>query len=207
MKLAFSRLSRPQKVGVVVIGAALVGACASVGTSVTPPVTSKEWQTRATAQSQGVVSQVDGKTIQQRYPFGGFGTASFDQWPTFAPTVRRTPPPKKGQMPSGIKGDPKKGHALVKAGAKGPCTACHVIPDVTVWPAGNVGPDLRAIGSRGISDDFLYQIIYDPRVVYGNDTPMAPFGASGMWTPKRRSCTRSPTCSRSRAIRPVSRTR
>jgi hypothetical protein len=93
-------------------------------------------------------------------------------------------PPKKGQMPTGIKGDPKKGHALLRAGAKGPCTGCHVIPDVTVWPAGSVGPDLRAIGSRGISDDFLYQIIYDPRIIYGNDTPMAPFGASGIWTPE-----------------------
>jgi sulfur oxidation c-type cytochrome SoxA/sulfur oxidation c-type cytochrome SoxX len=178
MKLGFGRLSRLQQGVVIVFGAALVGACASVGTS----VTSQEWKSRATAQSQGIVKEVDGKRIQQRYPFGGFGTANFEQWPTFALDGRTYPAPKKGQMPTGIKGDPKKGHELLKAGAKGPCTACHVIPDLTVWPAGNVGPDLRAIGSRGISDDFLYQVIYDPRVIYGNDTPMAPFGASGMWT-------------------------
>jgi sulfur-oxidizing protein SoxA len=181
MKQSFRRLSRLQKWGMAVGGAVMIAACATV-TEVVPPVTVKEWQTRATAQSQGVVKQVDGKTIQQRYPFGGFGTDSFEKWPTFAPDSPAYFPPRKGQMPAGIKGDPQKGHALITAGAKGPCTACHVIPDAKVWPAGNVGPDLRAIGSRGISDDFLFQIIYDPRVLYGNDTPMAPFGASGMWT-------------------------
>jgi L-cysteine S-thiosulfotransferase len=180
MKLAFGRLSRLQQGLVIATGAAFVGACATV----VPPVTSQEWTSRATAQAQGIVKEVDGKKVQQRYPFGGFGTANFDQWPNFATGSPAYFPPKKGQMPTGIQGDPKKGHELLKAGAKGPCTGCHVIPDVTVWPAGSVGPDLRAIGSRGISDDFLYQIIYDPRIIYGNDTPMAPFGASGMWTPE-----------------------
>jgi sulfur-oxidizing protein SoxA len=180
MRLGFSKLSRRQRAVAIVIGAALVAACASIGTS----VTSQDWTSRATPQAQGIVKEVDGKRIQQRYPFGGFGTANYEQWPTFATGSPAYFPPKKGAMPAGIKGDPKKGHDLMKSGAKGPCTACHVIPDVTVWPAGNVGPDLRAIGSRGIADDFLYQIIYDPRVVYGNDTPMAPFGASGMWTPE-----------------------
>jgi sulfur-oxidizing protein SoxA len=180
MKLGLGRLSRLQQALLMATGAALVGACATV----VPSVTSQEWTTRATAQSQGIVKEVDGKKTQQRYPFGGFGTLYFGQWPTFAAGSPPYFPPKKGQMPTGIKGDPKKGHALLKDGAKGPCTACHVIPDATVWPAGNVGPDLRAIGSRGISDEFLYQIIYDPRVLYGNDTPMAPFGASGMWTPE-----------------------
>jgi L-cysteine S-thiosulfotransferase len=178
MKLDWKGYSRRKRAAVVAIGMLFVAACATVGTT----VTSKDWQSRAIPQSQGVVKEVGGKKIQQRYPFGGFGTANFDQWPTFAAGSPSYPPPKKGQMPTGIKGDPKKGQALLKAPAKGPCTGCHVIPDATVWPAGNVGPDLRAIGHRGLSDQHLYQIIYDPRVIFGADSPMAPFGASGMWT-------------------------
>jgi len=181
MKFNWKSLSRATRVGVAaVVVAGLVAACATVGTT----VTSKEWKSNATAQSQGIVKEVGGRRIQERYPFGGFGTLNFEQWPTFAYGSPEYFPPRKGQMPTDIKGDPKKGQALMKTGAKGPCTACHVIPDATVWPAGNVGPDLRAIGSRGIADEFLYQIIYDPRVLYGPDSPMAPFGASGMWTPE-----------------------
>jgi sulfur-oxidizing protein SoxA len=180
MKLGLQRLFRLKWLGLAALGAAVVGACATVGTT----VTSKEWKSRATPQSQGIVKEVGGKRIQERYPFGGFGTANFEQWPTYAYGGPEYFPPRKGGMPKGIKGDPKKGHALIKTGAKGPCTGCHVIPDATLWPAGSVGPDLRAIGARGIPDEFLYQIVYDPRVIYGPDTPMAPFGASGMWTPE-----------------------
>ncbi len=179
MKRAMHRLSRPQRVGVVVAAVGLVAACATVA-----PVTVREWQTRAIPHSQGIIKEVDGRRIQERYPWGGFDNRNHEKWPTYAPDSPPYPPPQKVQMPAGIKGDPKKGHELLKAGPKGPCTACHVIPDATVWPAGNVGPDLRAIGARGLPDDLLYQIIYDPRVIYGETTPMAPFGLSGMWTPE-----------------------
>ncbi len=168
------RLKRP---GLVAIGLLFVAACATVGTT----VTSKEWKTRAIPLSQGVIKEADGKRTQVRYP--GFREArSFDQWPTYADGSPPYFPPKKGEMPTGIKGDPKKGHALITAGAKGPCTGCHLIPDAAVWPMGNVGPDLRTIGDRGLPDSFLYQIVYDPRVIFGADSPMAPFGASGIWT-------------------------
>ncbi len=180
MKLRFQRLSRLRKAALLVAAAAFVAGCATVTSS----ITSKEWATRASEPSRGEIKVVDGRRIQQRYAFGGFGTANFEQWPTFAAGSPAYFEPRKGEMPKGIKGDPAKGHALLKDGAKGPCTACHVIPDVSVWPAGSVGPDLRAIGARGIPDEFLYQIIYDPRVIYGADSPMAPFGASGMWTPE-----------------------
>ncbi|MCX8003550.1 MAG: sulfur oxidation c-type cytochrome SoxA [Burkholderiaceae bacterium] len=162
-----------------VAGAAAIGACATV----VEPVTSKEWKTRASDLSQGRIVEVDGKKVQRRYPVFGAPT-NFEDWPTYATGSKTYFPPQKAQFPANLKGDPKRGHELLKNSAKGPCTACHVIPDVTVWPAGNVGPDLRAIGARGISDDFLYQIIWDPRVLYGEETPMAPFGASGMWTPQ-----------------------
>lgn len=172
------RFFRLKWLGLAALGAVLVAACATVG----PTVTSKTWQTRASPESQGIVKEVGGKRIQQRYPFGGFGTLNFEQWPTHAYDSPAYPAPKKAQMPVGIKGDPKKGHALIKLGAKGPCTGCHLIPDATVWPMGNVGPDLRTIGDRGLPDSHLYQIVYDPRVIFGPDSPMAPFGASGMWT-------------------------
>jgi sulfur oxidation c-type cytochrome SoxA/sulfur oxidation c-type cytochrome SoxX len=179
MRFSWQGLSRPKRTGLVVLGVAFVGACATVGTT----VTSKEWKSRATPESQGIVKDVGGKRIQQRYPFAGFrAPTNFEKWPTHAYGSPEYFPPRKGEMPKGVKGDPKKGHALIKTGAKGPCTGCHLIPDASVWPAGNVGPDLRTIGHRRLSDGYLYQIVYDPRVVFGEDTPMAPFGASGMWT-------------------------
>lgn len=174
MKHWVRKLLRFKRPGLVAIGLLFVAACATVGTT----VTSKEWTSRATLQSQGIVKDLGGKRIQERYPFGGFGADNFEQWPTFAAGSPAYPPPKKGQMPAGIKGDPKKGQALMR----GPCTACHLIPDAAVWPAGNVGPDLRTIGHRGLTDAHLYQVIYDARVVFGETSPMAPFGASGMWT-------------------------
>jgi sulfur oxidation c-type cytochrome SoxA/sulfur oxidation c-type cytochrome SoxX len=180
MKRRVEKLLRLKRPWLAVPAVLFVAACATVGTT----VTSREWTSRATPQSQGLAKEAGGKRIQERYPFGGFGTESFHDWPTFGYGGPEYFPPKKGEMPKGIKGDAKKGHALIKTPAKGPCTGCHVIPDATVWPAGNVGPDLRAIGARGIPDEFLYQIVYDPRVIYGPDTPMAPFGASGMWTPE-----------------------
>jgi sulfur-oxidizing protein SoxA len=177
MKLGLQRLFRLKWLGLAALGAAVVGACATVA----PTITSKEWKTRAIPLSQGVVKETDGKRMQVRYP-GFRESRSFDQWPTYAHGSPEYFPPKKGQMPAGIKGDPKKGQALFRAGAKGPCTGCHLIPDAKVWPMGNVGPDLRTIGDRGLPDSHLYQIVYDPRVIFGPDSPMAPFGASGMWT-------------------------
>jgi L-cysteine S-thiosulfotransferase len=178
MRRWLQKIVRFRWLGLAALGVALVAAGASIGQT----VTSKTWKSRASLESQGILKDVGGKRIQQRYPFGGFGTANYEQWPTFAYGSPAYPPPKKAQMPTHIKGDPKKGHALIRTGAKGPCTGCHLIPDATVWPMGNVGPDLRTIGDRGLPDSHLYQIVYDPRVIYGPDSPMAPFGASGMWT-------------------------
>ncbi len=178
MKHWIQKLLRFKRPGLVAIGLLFVAACATVGTT----VTSKTWESRASLESQGLMKEVGGKRIQERYPWGGFGTDNFEQWPTNAYDSPAYPPPKTAQMPAGIKGDPEKGHALIKLSAKGPCTGCHLIPDATVWPAGNVGPDLRVIGNRGLPDSFLYQIVYDPRVIFGPDSPMPPFGTSGMWT-------------------------
>jgi L-cysteine S-thiosulfotransferase len=181
MKSSWRSFLRGKRIWIAVSGAALLGACAAVGTQ--QLATSKTWESRAIPESQGHIREVDGKRQQIRYPFGGFGTVDFSKWPTFAYGSHSYPPPQKAVMPTGIKGDPKKGEELVKNRSLGPCTACHLIPDPSVWPMGNVGPDLRAIGDRGLPDSFLYQLVYDPRVIYGPDSPMPPFGASGIFSP------------------------
>jgi L-cysteine S-thiosulfotransferase len=152
--------------------------CATMGGK--PP----KWQSQAIPESQGVVKEVDGKRAQERYRWGGFGRDknNYEKWPTHAYDSPAYFPPKTAQMPAGMKGDPQKGHAIMKNRRKGPCTACHVIPDATVWPIGNVGPDLRTVGDRNLADSYLYQIVYDPRVIFGKDSPMAPFGAAGILT-------------------------
>src|SRR5256885_11003186 len=85
-------------------------------------------------------------------------------------------------MPAGLKGDPTKGRALFLSRAKGPCTGCHLVPGADVWPAGSVGPDLSTIGSRGLTDAYLYGHIYDPRVLFPNTT-MPPWGSNGAFNP------------------------
>lgn len=144
-----------------------------------------DWESRATPESQGRIVEREGKLDQIRYGFGGFGRTkgSFDEWPTHAYENRaRYPAPVSVVMPKGIKGDPEKGKALFKNRKKGPCSACHVVQDPEAWPLGNVGPDLRIIGDRGSPDQYFYQVIYDPRVLYGMDSPMPPFGVAGMLT-------------------------
>lgn len=178
MKLGLRRLSPLKRAGLAALGAAFVAAGATA-------MTASEWQSRAIPESQGQFKEVDGKKIQVRYQWGRFGTTNYDRFPTHAYDSFAWPPPKTAQMPAGIKGNPRKGHDLFKARNIGPCTACHLIPDATVWPAGNVGPDLRTIGHRGSPDSLLYQIIYDPRVVFGPDSPMPPFGASGKLAPEQ----------------------
>src|SRR5436190_7124445 len=85
-------------------------------------------------------------------------------------------------MPAGVVGEPAKGRALFLSRAKGPCTGCHLVPGADVWPAGNVGPDLSTIGARGLTNEYLYQQIYDPRLVFPQTT-MPPWGAGGAFTP------------------------
>ncbi|HVL56614.1 MAG TPA: sulfur oxidation c-type cytochrome SoxX, partial [Burkholderiaceae bacterium] len=188
MKFSWRSFVRERRLWLAAAGATFVGAFAAVGPNLAasePPLASAAtWPTRAIPESQGVVKEVDGERRQLRYPWGGFGTANYEQWPTQAYGSKRFPPPQKAEMPAGLKGDPKKGHELIKLGAKGPCTGCHLIPDPNVWPMGNVGPDLRTIGSRGMPDNVLYQIIYDPRVLFGEASPMPPFGLTGFWKPQ-----------------------
>jgi len=133
------------------------------------------------AEARGEIREVAGKRIQVRYrepPFGSI-TANFEQWPTYAYTDGRTfPGPTRVPMPP-ITGEPAKGRGLVISRAKGPCIGCHLIPGPDVWPAGNVGPDLSVIGDRRLPDQFLFDLIWDPRRFFP-DSGMPPWGTAGI---------------------------
>ena len=52
-----------------------------------------------------------------------------------------------------------------------------------MWPAGSVGPDLSTIADRRLTNEYLYQQVYDPRIVFPQ-TSMPPWGVIGMFTPE-----------------------
>ena len=57
------------------------------------------------------------------------------------------------------------------------------MPGDDVWPAGSVGPDLSTIGDRRLPGPYLYQLLWDPRVVFPH-TVMPPWGRNGVFTPE-----------------------
>lgn len=143
--------------------------------------TSASWKSRATPAARGDIREVDGKRVQVRYkeePFTLFAE-NFEKWPTYAYSDRRTfPPPSKVTMPA-VKGDPRKGRELFLSRTIGPCTGCHLIPGDDVWPAGAVGPDLSVIGDRRLPDKYLFDFIWDARVLLPS-TGMPPWGTGGV---------------------------
>src|SRR5437879_12602214 len=84
-------------------------------------------------------------------------------------------------MPA-VKGDAKRGRALVMSRMKAPCTGCHLIPGDDVWPAGSVGPDLSVIGDRRLPDQYLFDFIWDARTFLPS-TSMPPWGPAGTRPP------------------------
>ncbi len=140
------------------------------------------WATRATAEARGEVKTLpDGKREAIRYK--GWTKADFGKFRTYAyDDARPEPRPAKAPMPA-VAGDAKKGRSLFLARAKGPCTGCHLIQGEDVWPAGNVGPDLSTFGDRGLPDDYVFNLIYDPRHVFPNTT-MPPWGTGEVLSPE-----------------------
>lgn len=168
----------PRLLALVVLAAGCAGASPAPDYSRIPP-----WTTRAVPEARGEIKVLpDGKRQAVRYKgwtardFGGFRTYAYGDTRPEAAVQRVT-------MPAGLTGDPKKGRALFMARAKGPCTGCHLIPGDDVWPAGSVGIDLSTTGDRQLPDAYLYQQIYDPRVVFPK-TAMPPWGAVGVFTPE-----------------------
>ncbi len=165
-----------------VLGALVLG-CAGTAAEVPDYSNVPKWTTRAIPEARGDFGVgPDGKRAAIRYKdwttrdFGAFRTYAYDDTRPEPPMTRATPP-------AGVKGDPKEGRALFINRAKAPCTGCHLIPGDDDWPAGSVGPDLSTIGDRGLTNGYLYQQLWDPRVVFPS-TSMPPWGAMGVFTPE-----------------------
>src|SRR2546425_3470164 len=108
--------------------------------------------------------------------FGAFRTYAYDD-------ARPEPAVERAPAPAGSTGDPARGRALFLDRAKGPCAGCHPVPGDAVWPAGSVVPDLSTIGDRRLPGPSLYQLVWDPRVVFPH-TVMPPWGRNGVLTPE-----------------------
>jgi len=175
--------AHPARLGPLLAGLLVAGCLA--GTEKAERPTPPSWTSRATAEGQGLVKVIDGKRMQIRYSALPFSlvTANFEQWPSYAyDDTRSFPAPRRVPMPP-AQGDPKRGRELFMSRQKGPCTGCHLIPGDDVWPAGNVGPDLSVIGDRRLPNQYLFDFIWDARLVIP-DTSMTPWGLAGILSPE-----------------------
>ena len=161
----------------------LAAGCATTAADRPDYTSVPKWTSRAVPQARGDVRiQPDGRHVAVRYPgwtardFSGFRTYAYDD-------TRPEPAVQKATMPAGVTGNPKRGRELFMDRVKGPCTGCHLVPGDDVWPAGSVGPDLSTLADRNLPDAYLYQQLWDPRVVYPQ-TVMPPWGAQGVFTPE-----------------------
>ena len=99
-------------------------------------------------------------------------------------TLASPPAPTAPRKLSGpLTGDPATGQKLVADRNRGgSCLACHVMgPAGGADLPGNVGPDLSEIGNAGLSDELLFNYVYDARV-YHPETVMPPWGTHGLFT-------------------------
>lgn len=158
--------------------ALLVGGCAPAAPldprAGLPPV---PWVSRATPEARGDVTTLpDGKREAIRYR--GWTKEDFAPFRTYAYDDLR-PEPRLGRAPiPAVTGDAKRGRGLFLSRSLGPCTGCHLVQGDDVWPAGNVGPDLSEFGDRNLPDEYVFNLIYDPRHIYPFTT-MPPWGTTG----------------------------
>jgi L-cysteine S-thiosulfotransferase len=162
---------------------ALAVGCAVTAWETREDAASATWTSRAIPEARGDFHVLpDGRRAAVRYK--GWTTADFGAFRTYAyDDARPEPAVLRATTPPGLSGDPTKGRALFLDRAKGPCTGCHLVPGDDVWPAGSVGPDLSTLGDRLLPDQYLYQLLWDPRVVFSN-TAMPPWGRNGLFTPE-----------------------
>lgn len=154
------------------------------GQELSPP----KWKSWALPEAQGQITEVDGKKTQIRYkeaPFSGV-RQFFGSYRTYTYDDLRPPVPvTTAEFPRELKGDAAEGRKLFMSRDKGPCTGCHLIQGKDVWPAGNIGADLSNFADKNLPDDFVYQVIFDPRVVYPKTAAtMPPWGLQGALTPQ-----------------------
>jgi sulfur-oxidizing protein SoxA len=114
--------------------------------------------------------------------YQGWPARDESKWSTLAnessPAVPKTP-----RKIGPITGEAAKGAKLVADRNRGgSCLACHVMGQAGGADLpGNAGPDLSEIGNAGLSDEQLFNFIYDPRV-YNAETVMPPWGGHGVFT-------------------------
>ena len=115
--------------------------------------------------------------------YSGWPARDESKWSTLA-KISSPPAPKAPRTISGpITGDAAKGAKLVADRKRGgSCLACHVMgPAGGANLPGNVGPDLSEVGNAGLSDEQLFNFIYDARV-YNPETVMPPWGSHGLFS-------------------------
>lgn len=97
------------------------------------------------------------------------------RWPSLDPhDARSIPRPVTALFVPPLNGDVERGRAVAMEPARGNCVACHALPR-DAWP-GEIGPSLLHMKARGLSDEQLYQRVFDARIVNPH-TVMPPFGA------------------------------
>lgn len=173
-----------------VLATAWVGLLAPPTSSEEPAAAGKPpaWKSLAIPEAQGTVTEEGGKKVQLRYaeaPFNGV-TQFWGDYRTYAYDDARTvSPPAQAGPPAGATGDAARGRKIFMDRGKGPCTGCHLIQGEDVWPAGNIGTDLSNYGDRDLPDEFVYQVIFDPRVLYPQTgATMPPWGAMKVLKPE-----------------------
>ena len=171
----------PRALAPVVLGALALG-CAGAAADIPDYRSVPAWTTHAIPEARGEL-RVDAAGTRVAIRYKGWTARDFGAFRTYAyADTLPEPAVQRARMPEGLKGDATRGRKLFLDRAKGPCTGCHLVPGDDVWPAGNVGPDLSTIGDRGLPEDYLYQQLHDPRVVFPS-TSMPPWGVTGVFTP------------------------
>jgi sulfur-oxidizing protein SoxA len=113
--------------------------------------------------------------------YQGWPTRDESKWNTLAKLASPPAPTAARPLPA-LTGDAAKGEKLVADRNRGgSCLACHVMgPAGGANLPGNAAPDLSEIGNAGVSDEQLFNFIYDPRV-YNAETVMPPWGGHGVF--------------------------
>ena len=138
------------------------------------------------AQAKGKAAPLELKgdaSVRPYVRYSGWPKRDEGKWNTLA-TLSSPPAPKAPRKLAGpLTGDAAKGAKLVADRTRGgSCLACHVMgPAGGANLPGNVGPDLSEIGNAGLSDEQLFNFIYDARV-YNAETVMPPWGSHGVFT-------------------------
>ena len=140
----------------------------------------------ADAQTQGKQAPLELKgdaSVRPYVRYSGWPKRDEGKWNTLAKLGSPPAPTGPRKLSGPITGDAAKGAKLVADRTRGgSCLACHVMgPAGGANLPGNVGPDLSEIGNAGLSDEQLFNFIYDARV-YNAETVMPPWGSHGVFT-------------------------